>query len=186
MCWMAASCSFDEAGAGERRQRRGAGTLQSETELIADDVAGGHSAHLGERRPLWGIQPDPGLQRAPQLPAGALLVDVAVAGIVGEPFRDGRAGIGVAEDALQQRSAVVARVLGHPRQVGVGELVAAEHLVDGDVGEALAQHVTGDLLERGNQVAVAGLFDFEQQRRCLVPRHAGHVDDDVVRRLRRR
>ena len=55
-----------------------------------------------------------------------------------------------------------------------------QHLVDGDVGEALPEHVPSHLLHGWRQVAVAGLFDFEKKRRLLVPCHAGHVDDEIV------
>ena len=58
---------------------------------------------------------------------------------------------GPAQRGSQQRRGVVPRVLGHPRQVGVGELVAAEHLVDGDVGEAFAQHVPAICLSAGTR-----------------------------------
>ena len=114
-------------GRGRQRGQRGRGrALQPEAELIAKNESGRHRAHLGERRPFGHLQSETGLQRAPQFPAGALLIDLAVTAFVRNPVGDRGAGVGVAEDALQQRGAVCRpRVLGHPREVGVGELVAA-------------------------------------------------------------
>ena len=59
-------------GRGRQCRKRGWGRpFQPEAELIAKNECGRHRAHLGERCPFGHLQSDPGLQRAPQFPAGA-------------------------------------------------------------------------------------------------------------------
>ena len=72
-------------------------------------------------------------------------------------------------------------VLRHPRQIGVGEAVGFEHLVDSNVGVSLAKNESRKLLEGRLRIECSGLFQLHKKGALGIPVQRGNVYDQLLR-----